>query len=106
MLSARHRVDELGAGLAVPVSCSERCTVSTALTVSARDARRLKLRGRDLGSGGAELEDAGETFVFIDLPRGALRRVRGRGVRAVLRIEVSDAAGNRRAMTRRLIIRR
>ena len=105
-MPSRHRVAELGAGLAVPVSCSEGCTVSSRLTVSARDARRLKLRDRTLGSGGAELAGAGETFVFIDLPRSALRRVRKRGVRAVLRVEATDAAGNRDVVTRRLTIRR
>lgn len=103
-LASRHRVAELGAGLAVPVTCSERCTVSSKLTVSARDARRLKLRGRTLGSGGAELEGAGETFVFVALPRTMLRRVR-RSVRAVLSLDVADAAGNRRTITRRITIR-
>ncbi|HEV2813962.1 MAG TPA: thrombospondin type 3 repeat-containing protein [Solirubrobacteraceae bacterium] len=104
-MPSRHRAAELGAGLAVPVSCSEGCTVSSTLTVSARDARRLKLRGRVLGTGGAELAGAGETFAFIDLPRSALRRIRGRGVRAVLRVEVADAAGNRDVVTRRLTLR-
>ncbi|HEX8084021.1 MAG TPA: thrombospondin type 3 repeat-containing protein [Solirubrobacteraceae bacterium] len=103
-LARRHRAEELGAGLAVPVSCSERCTVASTLTVSKRDARRLRLRGTTtFGSGGAELEDAGDTFVFVELPHAALRRVRGR-VRAVLTIEVADAAGNRRTMTKRITI--
>ncbi|HEX8123261.1 MAG TPA: thrombospondin type 3 repeat-containing protein [Solirubrobacteraceae bacterium] len=104
-LGSRHRAGELGAGLAVPVSCSERCTIASALTISARDARRLKLRSRTLGSGGAELEDAGATFVFVDLPTGALRRVRG-SVRAVLKLDVTDAAGNRRTISKRIAIRR
>lgn len=98
-----QRVAELGAGLAVPVSCSERCVVTSTLTVSARDARRLRVK-RELSSGGAELDAAGDTFVFLDLPRTMLRRVR-RPVRAVLRVEVADPAGNRRALTRRLTIR-
>ncbi len=75
------------------------------LTVSARDARRLRLGSRTLGSGGAELDDAGETFVFVELPRAALARVR-RSVRAVLTLDVADAAGNRRTMTKRITIRR
>ncbi len=103
-LRARHLAAELGAGLAVPISCSESCTVGSGLTVSARDARRLRLRGRTLGSGGAELDGAGGTFVFVDLPRRALARVRGR-VRATLRVDVADATGNRRTITRRLTIR-
>ncbi|HEX2084588.1 MAG TPA: thrombospondin type 3 repeat-containing protein [Solirubrobacteraceae bacterium] len=105
-VATRHRTAELGAGLAVPVWCSERCTVSTTLTLSRRDARRLGLRGRVLGSGGAELDDQGETFVFVDLARRALRRLRARSVRATLRVEVADAAGNRRTLSRRLTIRR
>ena len=105
-VGTRHRKAALGAGLAVPVSCSERCTVSTTLTVSRRDARRLGLRGRVLGSGGAELDDAGDTFAFIDLARSALRRLRGRDtLRATLRVRVADAAGNRRTLTRRITIR-
>ena len=105
-VGTRHHKRALGAGLAVPVSCSERCTVSTTLTVSRRDARRMGLRGRVLGSGGAELDDAGDTFAFIDLARGALRRLRGRSsLRATLRVEVADTAGNRRTLTRRITIR-
>jgi Thrombospondin type 3 repeat len=104
-LRGLHRLAELGAGLAVPVTCSERCTVSSRLTLSARDARRLRLQ-RVLGTGGAELEGAGDTFVFIDLARGALRKVRrARRVRAVLQMDVTDPAGNRRTLTRRLTIR-
>jgi Thrombospondin type 3 repeat len=103
-LRGRHRTAELGAGLAVPITCSEGCTVGSKLTVSPRDARRLKLRGRTLGSGGAELDGAGDTFVFVEVPRATLARVRGR-VRAVLTIDIADAAGNRRTMTRRLTIR-
>jgi thrombospondin type 3 repeat protein len=104
-LASRHRSGELGAGLAVPVTCSERCTIASTLTVSGRDARRLKLRGRTLGSGGAELEDAGDTFVFVDVPRSALRRIRG-SVRGVLALDVSDAAGNHRTVTKRIAIQR
>lgn len=104
-LRARHRTAELGAGLAVPVSCSERCTITSTLNVGAREARRLRLADRVLGRGGAELDAAGETFVFVDLARGVLRRVR-RPVPAVLSIDVADAAGNHRSLTRRLTIRR
>jgi hypothetical protein len=104
-VASLHRTAELGAGLAVPVSCSERCTVSSTLTLRARDARRLRVK-RVLGTGGAELDAAGDTFVFIDLPKTALRRVRRlRRVSAVLRLEVADPAGNRRSITRRLTIR-
>ena len=103
-VGARHRVGELGAGLAVAVTCSERCTVNAKITLSRRDARRLRLKSRTLGSGGAELEDAGETFAFVALPRRALARVRG-SLRAVLATEVADAAGNRRMITRRITIR-
>jgi Thrombospondin type 3 repeat len=102
-LRGLHRMAELGAGLAVPVSCSERCTVSTRLRVGARDARRLRVK-RVLGTGGAELDAAGDTFVFIDLPRALLRRARR--VRAVVTVDVADAAGNRRSVTRRITIRR
>ncbi|HEX2084582.1 MAG TPA: thrombospondin type 3 repeat-containing protein [Solirubrobacteraceae bacterium] len=100
-----HRSAELGAGLAVPVACSERCTISSTLTVSRRDARRLRLRDRVLGSGGVELDQGGDSYVFVELPRAALSRVR-RLVRGVLRVEAVDAAGNRRSVTRRVTIRR
>ena len=104
-LRARHRAAKLGAGLAIPVRCNERCTVSSTLTLSARDARRLKRRERRLGTGGAELDGAGETFVFVDLPVATLSRMR-RKVRPLLRLDVTDAAGNRRSLTRRITIRR
>ncbi|HEV3002302.1 MAG TPA: thrombospondin type 3 repeat-containing protein [Solirubrobacteraceae bacterium] len=100
-----HRTAELGAGLAVPVRCSERCTVTSTLTLAARDARRLKV-ARVLGTGGAELDGPGETFVFVDLPRAALRRVRRvRRVAVALRVEAVDPAGNRTTTSRRLTIR-
>jgi hypothetical protein len=98
-----HRTGELGAGLPVPVTCSERCTVSARLSLTARDARRLRVR-RLLGSGGAELDAAGSTFAFVAVSTRALRRARR--VRVLLTIDVADAAGNRRTMTRRLTIRR
>jgi hypothetical protein len=100
---AVHRVAELGAGLAVPVTCSERCTVTSTLLLPRRVARRLRVKPA-FGLGAAELDAAGETFVFIDLPRSALRRVRR--VTARLTVTVADAAGNRRTLTRRLTIRR
>lgn len=100
-----HRTAELGAGLAVPVRCSERCTVTATLTLGARDARRLKVR-RVLGSGGTELDGPAETFVFLDIPRATLRRVGRLGsVVATLRIAAADPAGNRTSTSRRLTIR-
>ena len=104
-LARRHRVAELGAGLAAPVTCSERCTISATLDLRKRDARKLKLGRRTLGSGGAELDGPGETFVFVELSRAMMRRVR-RPVRPVLRVDIADATGNRRSLSRRITIRR
>jgi Thrombospondin type 3 repeat len=103
-LRSRHWTSELGAGLAVPVSCSERCVVTSTLRLGAREAKRLALPDRVLGTGGAELDGAGETFVFMSFARGALRRVRKRAVHPVLLVEVADPAGNRRTLRRRLTI--
>lgn len=95
LVPARHRRAELGAGLAVPVTCSERCTITSTLSA----------RGKVLGRGSAELDGAGDTFVFLDVSRTVLRRLR-RPLRAALRVEVADPAGNRSTLTRRLTIRR
>jgi len=96
-VGSRHRVDELGAGLTVPATCSEGCTLTATLVADRASARRLRLRGAraTVGRGTAELAGAGRTFVFVDLRRDALRRVtRRRPLRAVLRLTATDAAGN------------
>jgi hypothetical protein len=105
-LGGVHRTGALGAGLAVPVSCSQRCVLTSRLRVGSRTARQLGL-SRVLGTGEAALDGAGQTYVFVGLTGRTLRRVRAAGsVRAQLIVSVTDASGAGRVMTRRLTIRR
>jgi hypothetical protein len=86
---------DLGSGLFVGLSCSERCSIAAVL----RSGRRR------VGSGAGELEAAGRTYVFLDLDRRALRRLgRGRRMRARLELSVADTAGNRVRVRRSLTI--
>jgi hypothetical protein len=94
-LARRVVVGELGAGLAVGLSCSERCTVTALL----RNGRKR------VGTGTAALDAAGRTYVFLDLDRRALRRLRkGRRMTTRLELSVVDGAGNRVRVRRTLTI--
>jgi hypothetical protein len=103
-----HRVAEIQAGIAVPVRCSRSCSIAAELVVSdARAARRLRTgRTRRLARGAARLAEAGSTYVFVRVPRRALARIPRAGVRALLRLKVSDDAGSRTTLSRRIVIRR
>ncbi|HEX8207557.1 MAG TPA: thrombospondin type 3 repeat-containing protein [Solirubrobacteraceae bacterium] len=94
-LPRRIERDALGSGLIVGLTCSERCSITAVL----RAGRRR------LGRGTGELEAAGKTYLFLDLDRAALRRIkRGRRMRTRLELEVVDAAGNRARVRRSLTI--
>lgn len=88
------RTGALGAGLAVPVTCSERCSM-TAL---------LRAGRRRVGTGTADLAAAGRTYVFVDLDRRVRRLARGKRMRTTLELSVVDAAGNRVRVRRTLTI--
>lgn len=92
-LRRRHRVEELGEGLAVGARCSEACRLQG----------RALHRGRSAGRGSARLRGAGLTFVFLDLRRGWLRRVQREGsARVVVRIRGRDPRGNATRVERTL----
>ncbi len=102
-----HRLDELQAGLAVPVRLSEACEVTAELTLDARSARRLGFRRSrrtvTIARGVATVGEAGRTYVFARLTKATLRRLgRSRSVRPLLRVTAKDAAGNEATTTRRL----
>ena len=92
------------------VRCSEACAVTAEVTVSARDARRLKInrsarKAFVVASGEAAVDAAGSTYVFFDVVRAAARRLFGsKSVKATLRISAVDAAGNRTATTARALV--
>jgi len=85
---------ELGSGLAVGLSCSERCTITAVL----RAGRRR------VGRGSGALDAAGRTYVFVDLDRRVRRLRRGRTLRTRLELAVVDSAGNRVRVRRALTI--
>jgi hypothetical protein len=107
-IARTQRLAESGGVLVVSVRCSEACTASARLTVAAARARALRLpRGGLLGSGTAQLGDAGSTYAFVRLTRAARRALaRQRRVAATLRVVARDRAGNARTVARRLELRR
>jgi len=94
----------------VPVACSEGCSLTATLLLPAKTARRLRLgAGRAsrgmvaLGSDRGRVDEAAGTFLFLDLGRRALSRMaKVRSLKAVLRVEAVDAAGNRAVAQRRI----
>ncbi len=84
------RLRELGGSIPVQVRCSESCSVRAQLTASKRK----------LASGTAALGGSGTTYVF-------LRKLRKLApATATLKLTATDAAGNRRTVTRRILLRR
>ena len=98
-------------GWPVRVVSSEPGFVTARLQIRARDAKRLGLvkRGRRavvVASGSARL-DGREARLRLRPTRAAQRRLkRARRLMATLRSTVTDLAGNRRTLSRRMILRR
>ena len=92
----RRRLAELRFGIAAAARCSEGCVLDGVLL-----ARRQLL-----GSGAAQLDEAGMTYVFVRLSPSVMRRLR-RGARwdAVLRVTARDANGNTTVAKRRVRLR-
>ena len=104
----RYRMAEIRAGLVVRLRCSEACASTAELTVSRRDARRLRLgRSRVLAGGSARLGGSGTTYAFVRFRKAARRALARRvRVRATLTATAVDPSGNRSVATRRMQLRR
>ena len=104
----RYRMAEIAAGLVVRVRCSEACAATARLSVSRRDARRLRLgRSRVLAGGSAQLGGSGTSYAFVRFGKAARRAIarRGRRVTATLTVSAADPSGNRSAASRRVQLR-
>jgi subtilisin len=101
----------LARGLRVTLRCSEACTVNAEALLPARTAKRVKLsRGgtaRIARRAGLRLSARTRRTVTLRLTRSARRRL-ARVRRVVLTVSLSarDRAGNRRALRRRVRLRR
>ena len=104
----RQRLAAVRAGLVVRLRCSEACAATAELAVDRRRARRLGLgKVRIVASGSARLGGAGTTYAFVRFSRAARRPLfRRRAVPAILTAVAVDEAGNRRALRRRIDLRR
>jgi hypothetical protein len=111
-IGRRQRFAEILAGLTVPVTCSEGCTLEGELIVPGKTAKRLKVARKAsktfvLARGAAQIEDKGFTFVFVKLSKTTLQRVqRARSLKSTLRLTAQDANGNRSVLQRRITLRR
>jgi len=104
----RQRLSDSGRSLVVTVTCSEACSLRAELAADARAARRARL-GRlrvVLARGSWSLAGRGRTYVFARWTPAARRLRAGRRASAVLRLTATDAAGNRRTVTRAVELRR
>ena len=103
----RYRIAEIAAGLVVRVRCSEACAATARLSVSGRDARRLRLgRGRVLAGGSARLGGSGTSYAFVRFGKAARRALARRGrVSATLTVTAVDPSGNRSTASRRVQLR-
>jgi len=97
-------------GLPTTVTCSERCTIAARITVDSRTARRVKLTRRDsieIGRAVGIASSAAPGAVRIGLTSFARKRLkRARALKLTVRVRVADAAGNARAFTETLQLRR
>lgn len=110
-VTARQRLRTLlRRGIRVSVACSEACNLRTQALIGRRTARRrqavmstLILAGRDTG----QLSASGRRVLTIRLRRAAKQRLmRARRPLLAAKVTASDAAGNTRATTRRISVRR
>jgi hypothetical protein len=93
-------------GLKVRVDCREACTIVGTVRLSARDARRHRLRGT-IGRSAEAFTTTGRRTVTIRLTRAAQRRLRKASAPAfTLTVTATDRAGNTRAIRRTVRLRR
>jgi hypothetical protein len=96
-LERGYRLGALQSGLAVAVTCSEGCKLTST----------LRLGRTVLGRGAAGVEEAGRTYVFVRFVRGAMTRLsRVRRSSVVVTVVATDAAGHETTTERKLTLRR
>lgn len=106
--STRAPASDLIGGLPTSVSCDEACGLQATITLSSRDARRLRTR-RTIATADGLLGRSGRTYLIFRLRRGVatrLKRLPRAGVTATLRVVATDSAANRTTRSRRVRIRR
>ena len=89
----RLRLDQVRIGVPIRLRCSATCRVRAQATLDRRLARRARgAAAKPLGTGAAELEGQGETYLVLRLDRAALRRLASRLPRVRLIVRVSGGA--------------
>ncbi len=104
----RLRLSDAGRSLVIRASCSEACTLDAVVSADAKAARRARLGGRALvvARGSWSLAATGRTYVFARWTATARRLRSGRRLQSALRLTATDVAGNTRAVTRPIDLRR
>jgi hypothetical protein len=95
----RLRVDEVRAGITVPVGCTAACALRATARVSRATAKRLR-SGTVLARASGRLEAGGSTFLFLRVSRKVLARVR-KPVRLTIQVQTDTRRATRRATLRR-----
>ncbi len=104
----RQRLADAGKSLVVKASCSEACDLDVSLAADAKAARRAGLGSKRvvLATGSWSLAGAGRTYVFARWKPAARKLRAGRKLTAALRVTATDAAGNKRTVTKPIDLRR
>lgn len=104
----RQRLAAVRAGLVVRVRCSEACGATVELQVKRAVAKRLGLkRTRIFAGASARLQGKGTTYAFVRFDRRVRAKLfRMRRLRSTLTAVAVDRAGNRRSLTRDVLLLR
>jgi Thrombospondin type 3 repeat len=106
VVTRRHQLVAVRAGLVVKLRCSEACGATVELQPSGATARRLGVRRtRVVAGGSARLDGKGTTYAFVRFDRRTRRKLfSSRTVRLKLTAVAVDGAGNRRSRSRPIVL--
>ncbi len=104
----RQRLADSGSSFIVKASCSEACDLDVVLAADAKAAKRARLGSKRvvLAAGSWSLAGAGKTYVFARWKPAARKLRAGRKVAAVLRVTATDAAANKRTVSKPVELRK
>jgi hypothetical protein len=107
-VKSTQRLEEVGGGLVVRLSCSEACSAKAEVVVDSKLARRLKLRGTTVvARGTAKVEGAGATYAFVRFDARARKGIwKLKRTPLTLKVAATDPAGNTRRVSARLTLAR
>ena len=103
-----QRLQDSGRALVIRAICSEACNLDAVVAAESKFARRAGLGSARVvaARGSWSLAGPGRTYVFARWTPKARRLRAGRRLQAKLKLTATDAAGNRRTVTKSIDLRR